>query len=1003
MKNLRTLALTSAASAVLFATQSPAQSLGSTTDRSPAPLQVVQNVSHTSIETVTVTSSKLGKVDIQSLPIAITALSQDHLTATQTAGGPDLVKDVPNLTFTKTNFSSYSIQIRGIGTQAIAVTTDPAVAVAFNDTPFIRNHFFEQEFFDVASVEVLRGPQGTLYGRNATAGVVNVISARPTDHYEAMASIDVGNYDSRRLEAMLNLPLLGDKLAVRLAGEWTNRDGYTTNATNDHRVDGRNLWSGRVTIGFKPIEKLQTYLIWEHFNENDSRLRSGKALCTTDTGDSSVGSVSNIDAGGRAWLSQGCLPGSLYAQSAYGTPNAGALPFVGAAKYLFGLMPVDFDPYGATTQANNLRIINASLDPQYKAKSDTLQFEATYALNSSLSLVSQTAYSKDYLYSTQDYNRFGTVPGAFINTAVIPSPMVIPGTTAVGTDGEFCDPQLGCSSSMLGQDLSRLNAEQFSQEIRLSSNFAGPLNFSLGANYLNFKTKEDYYVFFNLLTLLSQGVNQMSGGLPLPGNAAHIAFDPAQANSCGPTQADLATLPLYFAGLGCAYVDPNPINAVDGQGHNYFRNQNPYRLNSWAGFGEVTYQATPDLKLTGGLRLTHDNKRYTEIPSWALIVGKGSVITGISDQSWSEVTGRAVASWTPELSFTDASLFYASYSRGYKGGGANPPGALPLDGAAPSTAPRSYAPEFVNAYELGSKNTLVDGTLMLNASAFFYDYKNYQVSQIMDRTSVNTNFNATIKGAEIEALWEPVPGLRLNFTGGFADSALAKGSTAIDIMDRADATNHPDWMVVKPYVTQASNCILPTSVVNAVLYRNRMFGSPNDTDMLSVACLQAYTLNVDPVTLAPYEADPLGYGIPPGYAGFNPTTAPNNGNGFAKDLSGNALPNTPPFTLSAGAQYTMALTENWVGTLRGDGYWQGNSFARIFNDRPYDQLHGYASANLSLTLANQTGWQAMAYVKNVFDKTAITGAFLNSDDMGLQTNIFLTDPRLFGLRLTKSW
>ncbi|HSZ12020.1 MAG TPA: TonB-dependent receptor plug domain-containing protein, partial [Rhizomicrobium sp.] len=123
------------------------------------------------LETVTVTSSKIGG-DVQNIPISITAMSQEQLTQTQTTGGPDLVKQVPNLTFTKTNFTGYSIQIRGIGTQAISVTTDPAVAVAFNDIPFIRNHFFEQEFYDVASVEVARGPQGTLYGRNATAGVV---------------------------------------------------------------------------------------------------------------------------------------------------------------------------------------------------------------------------------------------------------------------------------------------------------------------------------------------------------------------------------------------------------------------------------------------------------------------------------------------------------------------------------------------------------------------------------------------------------------------------------------------------------------------------------------------------------------------------------------------------------------------------------------------------------------------------------------------------------------
>ena len=145
------------------------------------------------VETVVVTSSKI-KGDIQTVPIAITALSQEQLTSRQIAGGPDLVKEVPNLTFSKTNFTGYTIQIRGIGTQAISVTTDPAVAVALNDIPFIRNHFFEQEFYDVNQVEVLRGPQGTLYGRNATAGVVNVISAKPTDQFEAMLSADWGNY-----------------------------------------------------------------------------------------------------------------------------------------------------------------------------------------------------------------------------------------------------------------------------------------------------------------------------------------------------------------------------------------------------------------------------------------------------------------------------------------------------------------------------------------------------------------------------------------------------------------------------------------------------------------------------------------------------------------------------------------------------------------------------------------------------------------------------------------
>ena len=266
---------------------------------------------------MTVTSSKLGGADVQSIPISITALSQEQLTATQTAGGPDLIKQVPNMTFTKTNFSGYNIQIRGIGTQAISVTTDPAVAVAFNDIPFIRNHFFEQEFYDVSNVEVLRGPQGTLYGRNATAGVVNMVSAKPTDHYEAMASVDVGNYENRRLEGMLNIPISGDKLDVRVAGEWTKRDGYTFETTIDKPVDGRDLWSGRVSVLVHPIENLTATVIWEHFSEDDNRLRSAKTLCTTDPGPSSVdgpaGFGQPISKTADTFLSQGCKLGSLYA------------------------------------------------------------------------------------------------------------------------------------------------------------------------------------------------------------------------------------------------------------------------------------------------------------------------------------------------------------------------------------------------------------------------------------------------------------------------------------------------------------------------------------------------------------------------------------------------------------------------------------------------------------------------------------------------------------------
>jgi len=982
------------------------------------------------VETVTVTSSKLGGADVQSLPIAITALSQEQLTSQQIAGGPDLIKSVPNMAFTKTNFSGYSIQIRGIGTQAISVTTDPAVAVAFNDTPFIRNHFFEQEFFDVAQVEVLRGPQGTLYGRNATGGVVNVVSAKPTDHYEAMASVDVGNYNGRRLEGMLNIPVLGDKLGVRLAGAWTKRDGYDYNTITEHNVDGRNLWSGRGTLGFAPTSWLHGNVVWEHFDEKDDRARTGKQLCHRDPGPDSVGAQQNISQFASDRLSQGCLPGSLYDAGAFGTPNGVSLPFVLAALDpslgKVGYRPqvpgstagriedtvtlvggggsigeTPADPYGGMMQVPDYRVIASGRDPKFKSKNDVVELNFDVDVTPNLTFTSQTGYNKDYYYSTQDYNRFNTVP-IFNDSDGLES--FAPGSanpTSITPGGVFCDPQLGCSKSIMGVDISRAKSWQISQEIRLASHFEGPLNFSVGANYLHYKTQEDYFVLFNLITALAEAES------PNGNNSADIT---KCANPRG-------TANFYDIGTpeaaGCIYIDPNPLESINGEGHNYFRSSNPYKLTSWAGFGEVYYQIAPDLKLTGGLRYTSDLKTFTPIPTQLLLstqqVNGGTVDRGYPAdpdivQHWGEFTGRLNAQWTPKLAFTDETMLFASFAHGYKGGGANPPGVgfttaeIGVLGRYIQTLPypETFKPEFVNAYELGTKNTLNDGAVTLNAGLFYYDYKNYQISQIVSRTAINQNFNAKVWGGEFEGTWEPIPGLRFNGSAGFEGSRVGDNQYSIDLMDRLDG--HTDYMIVKPFVLLPSNCVVAKSMVEQYIAYNRANNRP-DAEQLGTLCPGAALQNaIRRHGLTPDITRVTGGGDYP----FNEEIFPNKGQGFAKDVGGNKLPNTPDFTLSAGAQYTMPLSADWAGTLRGDFYWQGNSFARIYNDKPYDQLHGYTNINLAVILTNQDGWQAMAYVKNVLDTTAITGTFLNSDDTALTTNIFTTDPRLFGLRITKN-
>jgi len=1003
------------------------------------------------VETVTVTSSKLGGGDVQSIPIAITALSQEQLTATQTSGGPDLIKSVPNMTFTKTNFSGYSIQIRGIGTQAISVTTDPAVAVAFNDVPFIRNHFFEQEFFDVASVEVLRGPQGTLYGRNATAGVVNLTSAKPTDQFEAMASADFGNYQQRRFEAMINLPIIDDRLDVRFAGEWTKRSGYSTNELTGNAIDGRNLWSGRATIAWKPSSSVQTTLIWERFQENDDRLRSSKQLCKRDPGPSEINGQAVYPLGavfqfGASYLSQGCLPGSLYSDDAYGVPNGYSLAYYTGPLYN-GLVVPGRDPYAGTTQSHDLRVIESTLDPAYKAKNNTLLFNLDYQVSPALKFISQTGFNNDFLWATQDYNRFNTQAGFFKGGAgtagLIPTDgnfVCADGTLSVGgrqdcatpngavPTGYFCDPQLGCSDRLVAQDLVTNKSWQLSQEFRLASSFSGPFNFSVGGNYMHYETSENYYVFINSLTAFSFAQGGGLTGVPVELQRPDWQAGISDNSQCLWRYGGYKYYPPEGGGgqpnvNACTYIDPNPISSLNDEGHNYFLSKNPYVLNSWAGFGEAYYTLTDDVKLTGGLRYTRDDKHFPMIPSWLLGRGLGYPVMDIVNQSWGEFTGRANINWTPDLNFTDQTLLYASYAHGYKAGGANPPGAVMIvfgSGDGNPVHPRTFAPEFIDAFEIGTKNSALDGTLTFNSTAFYYDYKGYQVSEIIDRTSINRNFDARVVGAEVEGVWEPAPGLRFNFAGGWEDTKLAKGSQSIDMMDRTGG--NPDWIVVKPFATQASNCIIPRYVAENIIRQiNPSINGSNLSGTNAVfACAHAYFEHLDPVTQQAYNVVtptthilPGYYTIPAGYTGFDPVSptatnngagpAPNNGEGFFKDLSGNELPNAPKFTVSFGAQYSVPLTSDWAATLRSDFYWQDSSWARVFNDDPYDHIRGYSTVNLSLMLTSQSGWQAMGYIKNVFNKTAITGTFLNSDDSGLTTNVFLTDPRLIGVRVTKNW
>ena len=911
----------------------------------------------TVIQELVVTAQKKEEA-IQDVPIAVSAFSEDALNKSKIDGGPNLVLAIPNVNFSKSNFTGYNFQIRGIGSKLVAASGDAGTGIHLNNAPLTANNLFETEFYDVERVEVLRGPQGTLYGRNATGGVVNLITNKPTNFFEANIRGEVGNYDTRKVRGMVNVPM-GDLFALRLAGSYLKRGGFGTNTYTGNDADDRDLYGLRATLGFRPTDTLNVTLMWDKFNEEDSRSRIGKQYCTKDSGPANVGGVgfsavapiANIQQG---LFSQGCAATSLYSPDVLGTLDSRAT-LGGLFAALGGFQTGD--AFAGKMQDPNVRNIESTFDPLYESKTDIYELNIDWDVTDSLKFTSLTSWTDYSVYTRQDYTRY--VPSVGFNT----TPNPVNALAAVGPayaaaiypalfpNGVVTDPQNGAFNRYLASDISSSKSTQFTQEFRLQSAFDGPLNFNVGAIYVDFEADDgDYYVMFNTGTAWYQVNNFLNTG---------------NANCVGPAP--------------CISIDPN-FNP-DRSGRNYYDSHGPYKLKSKALFGEVYWEMSDSFKWTLGLRYTDDQKEVESYPVALGVPGQGLLTPVHQEVQFKETTGRLGFDWKPELAFTNDTLIYAFASRGYKGGGINPPCSA---GAGVICGPATFEPEFVNALEVGAKNTMLNGSLILNATVFAYDYKGYQVSKIVNRASTNENIDAKIKGLEVESIWSPIRNLRFNTAIGWLETKISNGSS-IDTFNRTQGD--PNLVLVKS--SAASNCVTTLTGAQTAL---TVSNATNNPFALLGVCTATSTAGAG-TTLGSSQAVSVG---------TNAFGAPVS-DGVPVNLTGKELPNAPHWTLSLGAQYTMEFENGWDAILRGDYYHQTDTFARIYNSEP-DRIDGWKNVNLTLTVTNrELGLTFDAYVKNATDEEAITDFYLTDDSSGLFRNAFFTEPRTYGVAITKSW
>ncbi|SFK56635.1 TonB-dependent receptor [Caulobacter sp. UNC279MFTsu5.1] len=212
------------------------------------------------VEEVVVTAQRRAET-VQSVPLAVSAATGESLAKQGVKNIVDLSAQAPSLQISNGSGGNAQIFMRGVGSTNTTVVGDPAVAVHVDGIYVSRANAVSALFYDLDRVEVVRGPQGTLYGRNATAGAINIITNAPKHDYQGALDVEVGNYAALTTSGMVNVPL-GEALAVRAAFQTSRHDGYLKAVNKGPGTGGNDRndqddTSYRLSALYQPNEKLK--------------------------------------------------------------------------------------------------------------------------------------------------------------------------------------------------------------------------------------------------------------------------------------------------------------------------------------------------------------------------------------------------------------------------------------------------------------------------------------------------------------------------------------------------------------------------------------------------------------------------------------------------------------------------------------------------------------------------------------------------------------------------
>ena len=695
MLNSRYLSM-SALSALAIALASPAVAKDAPAAQPAAQPADAQDAPDTS-QDVIVTAQGRAQI-LSNVPLAVSAINAAALERSGASDIRQLAQIAPSLQVSSTgNEANGSARLRGIGTVGDNPGLESSVAVFVDGVYRSRSGIGLNELGDLERVEVLRGPQGTLFGRNASAGIISITSKMPDlNRLSAGGSASYGNYNYWRIDGNVNAPL-SDTVGARLDGVYVKRDGFYHDVTNNTDINNRDRFFLRGQLLFQPSSDLSIRLIGDFTRRTE-------------------------DCCAAAYIDESVAPANQNLLT-----NANSI--IPVLKALGQPVAAFSNPY-----SRNLYITPGRT---YAGKTQDwgVSGQIDYSLGGA-KLTSITAYRGYYNYQASD------------------------------TDYSYVDILYRAP----GPDAGRREFKTFSQELRLQGEaLGGKLDWLVGAFFAN----EDLQVRDNLRFGSQYG--RFAACRIINGGGLAFAFDPTSTGCINP--ALRATVSGAFGAAGpsilAGFDRLDTVNNVGETTSVYNQNSKNYAF-----FTHNIFEITEGLKLTVGLRWTHETKKLntlfgnnnTACPAQQAALGPfltnaglaavaGGLISltcqgnstselngvSISDQrSESELTGTGILSYkvTPRL------LTYASYARGYKAGGFNldrsalksPLGSFAAAGGAQALVGNlQFAQEINNAFELGVKYS--SPTFSVNVAAFHQAFKNFQLNTFNGSVFLVQNIN----------------------------------------------------------------------------------------------------------------------------------------------------------------------------------------------------------------------------------------------------------------------